>query len=323
MSKTKQILFHGTHVLFNKFSLDNFGKTQGVSRFGYGSYFTPDADLAIQYRNESAHSNGVCISYKNRSNGDIISPSHVDYDFIKMVAEDGYDTVNSRASDESDHKAISLLQKYFHEKEDSFVLDELRGVVYEVSAPSKDSLLPWDDIIVSDIDNRYLIDTFVPDYIIKAVERIAGDELIESLENYIDESSSYVFDSRDLLLKIIILDHNPDLKDHILDLVDREIYQELRSKTQSISLGISDSYTGQHFYQYLEHATGSIEKASEFMKDLGIPGCYSNESNNFAGNKNNASVVVCIWDLETVEIKEARFAMESGLNQYEHDGYGY
>ena len=101
-------VYQGTGADFNKFSTDFVGKGEGVSKFGWGLYFTDKKDIAKYYAERSSAKQGERKIYETKINDDNLLNWDLNIDesindkIIKTLEEQGFESDSQQLRDDFD-----------------------------------------------------------------------------------------------------------------------------------------------------------------------------------------------------------------------------
>lgn len=179
----RQIAFHGTRHVFDKFNVEQIGTGEGAQAFGHGLYFAEKKDVAEWYRKTLTNRQETAASYK----GTDIKKIKEDNIFLGEALLEAYVSVRTnlpsesrlndakrnaieeldiallnRAVDSEDLQLISRARKEINQiTEKDFSPEE--GSLFEVRVPNKDELLSWENTL-SESKSEKLIDSVLSAY---------------------------------------------------------------------------------------------------------------------------------------------------------------
>ena len=153
-----QSAFHGTPYKFDKFTLDNIGRGEGVQAYGWGLYFAGDRAVAEWYRNKL--SSGLKVKGlfgKSDFNTKKLKSDKARslYSFQKPDPEIAIEELEKQKAIFELFQSPDIVKQYAPMiedlKHDINLLKKVEyintGQLYEVNIPEVDDMLDWDDML--------------------------------------------------------------------------------------------------------------------------------------------------------------------------------
>lgn len=265
--------YHGSPHTFDKFSLDKIGTGEGAQVYGHGLYFADNPEVAQQYRDVLAggpealykglNKDTLYDRYsskprdKRNSDPDAIE-QYIVMDLARTIEDQGI--TPDQAIQRKKERIIELLNKYSNEPQSE-------AYQYQKSALDFLNSVDKNDFEVGQKGAFYKVD--IPDEAVANMllwdkplsEQPVGVNALLQLEerNRLKDIAKRKIEARAELVK-----RGGDTAP-----IDRQIdllMEEINSKN------IPFGGTGETFYKSLRNKLGDQNKATEYLKQLGIPG---------------------------------------------------
>ena len=283
---------HGSPHAFDRFSMDKIGTGEGAQAYGHGMYFGEgfDSPVAQQYRDELAGKEGLQSKIGGKLLGDL-------FDQISRKA----DKLPIEKA-ESEYEKLNFLQDLEQQPSFQHALDRI----------DDESIIPWAKSLESTYEpagHLYNVELRWPDAAREAVDPLGPEHFIDYYKplNEQPEGIKSILESAMPKGKIeahgldigggsTILDNRMGQADpnqsHPWVLKSGSSMFGLSQKDVDRMVGEMSNPTGENIYSRIAGAKGSQKEASNYLRELGIPGIrYLDQGSRGAGTGTHNYVV--------------------------------